>query len=263
MLILALKVLLAPACVIAVSLAGRRWGATVAGLLGGFPVVGGPILLVVTLVHGRDFGADAAAGSLLGLAAVAICVIVYARLAPRLRPLPTLLVAWGAFFAGIALLGWLWPPAGVSLAIAVLTFELGRLLVPAPATAAPPTLTLPWWDIPARALAALAMVLAITIASDTLGPTLSGLLAPFPILTSVLIVFTHFHQGATETQVLIRAFLLGFYGFAAFSFALAVALPELSTGASFALAIAVAAVVQVALGARASRTTPAARLADA
>ena len=102
------------------------------------------------------------------------------------------------------------------------------------------------------------MVLAITIASGSLGATVSGLLAPFPILTSVLIVFTQLHHGARETQVLIRGFLLGFYGFAAFSFVLAVALPELSTGASFLLAIAVAAIVQLALGARASRTpTPA------
>lgn len=251
--ILALKILLAPACVVAVSLAGRRWGATVAGLLGGFPVVGGPILLVVTLVHGDDFGADAALGSLLGLAAVA-AFVVYARLAPRLRPLPTLLLGWAAFFAGIAVLGLLWPPVGVALAVAVISFELGRLLVPAPPPVAVPDLTPPWWDTPARALAALAMVLAITIASGSLGATVSGLLAPFPILTSVLIVFTHFHHGARETQVLIRGFLLGFYGFAAFSSVLAVALPELSTAASFLLAVAVAALVQLAVGARASRS---------
>jgi hypothetical protein len=251
--ILALKILLAPACVVAVSLAGRRWGATVAGLLGGFPVVGGPILLVVTLVHGDGFGADAALGSLLGLAAVAAFTVVYACLAPGLRPLPTLLIGWAVFFAGIAALGLLWPPVGVALAIAVLSFEAGRLLVPAPPSAAAPSATPPWWDIPARALAALAMVLAITIASGSLGATVSGLLAPFPILTSVLIVFTHAQHGARETQVLIRGFLLGFYGFAAFSFVLAIALPELSTAASFLLATAVAAVVQLAVGTRVRR----------
>jgi len=39
--------------VVAVALAGRRWGVAVAGVLGGLPVVAGPILLVETLVHGR------------------------------------------------------------------------------------------------------------------------------------------------------------------------------------------------------------------
>ncbi len=70
MTLLAAKILLSPLCVVAVSLAGRRWGVAVAGVLGGLPVVAGPILLIETLIHGRDFGADAAAGTLLGLAAL-------------------------------------------------------------------------------------------------------------------------------------------------------------------------------------------------
>lgn len=39
MTLLAAKILLAPLCVVAVSLAGRRWGVAVAGLLGGLPGV--------------------------------------------------------------------------------------------------------------------------------------------------------------------------------------------------------------------------------
>jgi hypothetical protein len=249
---LALKLLLAPGCVVAVSLAGRRWGSTAAGLLGGFPVVGGPILLVITLQHGGDFGAEAAAGSLLGLAASGVCVLVYARLAPRMRPVPTLLTGWAAYFATIAVLDL--PGFGtlVSFVLAAASFELGRALVPAPpgAAAAAGLHALPRWDLPARALAALAMVLAITLAAGTLGPTLSGLLAPFPILTSTLIVFTHAHYGAAETQVLIRGFLLGFYGFATFSLVLALTLGEMDVAPAFGLALAAGAIVQIAMSTR-------------
>jgi hypothetical protein len=74
--VLLAKLLLAPACVVAVSLAGRRWGIAVAGILGGLPVVAGPILVVLTLVHGSAFGAEAAAGTLLGLAALTLFVVV-------------------------------------------------------------------------------------------------------------------------------------------------------------------------------------------
>jgi hypothetical protein len=155
--------------VVAVSLAGRRWGATAAGVLGGFPVVAGPILLVVTLVHGRDFGADAAAGSLLGLAAVAACVVVYARLAPSASPPLTLIASWAAFFAGVALLGWIRPPLIAAFALALACFEAGRLLIKVPPGAAPAVPPPPWWDLPARALAAMGLVLAVTIASDALG----------------------------------------------------------------------------------------------
>ena len=48
MTLLAAKILLSPLCVVAVSLAGRRWGMAVAGVLGGLPVVAGPILPVET-----------------------------------------------------------------------------------------------------------------------------------------------------------------------------------------------------------------------
>src|SRR3954468_4132790 len=65
--LLLLKLTLAPGLVTATTLAGRRWGPRMAGWLGGLPVVVAPILLAITLEHGRAFGARAAAGALLGL----------------------------------------------------------------------------------------------------------------------------------------------------------------------------------------------------
>lgn len=188
MTLLAARFLLAPLCVVAVSLAGRRWGIAAAGVLGGLPVVAGPILLAETLIHGRGF----ALGS--------------------------------------------------------------RWLPPTPSGAQGPA-TPPWWDLPVRALAALGLVLVLTAASGALGPHLSGLLAPFPVIASVLAVFTHLHGGFGQVTVLMRNLLLGFYGFAAFCFTLAVALPGLSTGAAFGLATAAALAVQAAIFLPRSRLT--------
>jgi hypothetical protein len=53
--------------------------------------------------------------------------------------------------------------------------------------------------------------------------------------------------GVAQLEVLLRNFLVGFYGFASFCFVLAIALPDLATAASFGLATAAALVVQVAL----------------
>jgi hypothetical protein len=245
--LLAAKVLLAPLCVVAVSLAGRRWGVAVAGVLGGLPVVAGPILLVETLLHGGDFGADAAAGTLLGLAALAAFVVVYGRVAVTAGPFPTVLCGWTAFLLGVAILSSVQPPPALSLVFVGACFALGlRLLPPAPSlprTAAAP----PWWDLPARALAALALVLTLTAVSGALGPHLSGLLAPFPIITSVLAVFTHGHGGVAQVGVLLRNFLVGFYGFAAFCFTLAISLPTLTTAAAFGIATAAALAVQATI----------------
>jgi hypothetical protein len=245
--LLAAKILLAPLCVVAVSLAGRRWGMAVAGVLGGLPVVAGPILLVVTLLHGRDFGADAAGGTLLGLAALTAFVVVYGRVAPAAGPVPSVLGGWASFLLAVAVLRPVQPPAALSLAFVAACYALGlRLLPPAssplPAVAAPP-----WWDLPARALAALGLVVTLTAVSGALGPHLSGLLAPFPIITSVLAFFSHGEFGAERTLVLLRNFLFGFYGFAAFCFVLAVSLPSLTTAAAFCVAVAAALATQAAV----------------
>jgi hypothetical protein len=90
-------------------------------------------------------------------------------------------------------------------------------------------------------------VFALTAVSGALGPHLSGLLAPFPIITSVLAVFTHAHGGFAQVGVLLRNFLVGFYGFAAFCFTLAVSLPTLTNAAAFGLATAAALAVQATI----------------
>src|SRR4029077_17492878 len=128
--LLAAKILLAPLCVLAVSLAGRRWGVAVAGVLGGLPVVAGPILLVETLLHGRGFGADAAAGTLLGLAALTAFVVVYGRVAKGSGPLPSVLCGWTAFLLGVTMLSPFRPPVALSLILVAAGFALGLRLVP-------------------------------------------------------------------------------------------------------------------------------------
>jgi hypothetical protein len=244
---LALKILLSPACVVVVSMIGRRWGLAVAGLLGGLPVVAGPILLVETLQHGRGFGAEAAAGTLLGLVALTAFVVIYGRAATATGPILCLLAGWTAFLLVVAVLDRVHPPAGLSLILAGSAFALGLRLLPTPRTL-PPALVRPrWWDLPARAVSALSLVLLLTGISAALGPHLSGLLAPFPIITSVLAVFSHGEFGAERTLVLLRNFLLGFYGFAAFCFVLATSLPSLTTAAAFSLAVVAAPTAQAAV----------------
>ena len=247
------KLLLAPACVVAVSLAGRRWGIAVAGILGGLPVVAGPILLVLTLVHGRSFGAEAAAGTLLGLAALTLFVVVFGKAAERTGPVSSLLAGWAAFLLAVALLRLLDLPPGISLVFVAACFAGGLASLPAPAAAPVAAAAPPWWDLPARGSAALALVVALTAASGALGPSLSGLLAPFPIVTSVLAVFTYAHGGHAQLRVLLRNFLLGFYGFAAFCFVLASTLDSLSGPAAFSAAMAAALAVQAMVFALRSR----------
>jgi O-antigen/teichoic acid export membrane protein len=107
----------------------------------------------------------------------------------------------------------------------------------------------PPWDLPVRAGCALALVLALTTASGWLGPQLSGLLAPFPIITTVLAAFTLAQLGVGESLRLLRSILGGFVAFALFCFVLTISLGHLGAASAFTLAATVALVAQsVTLG---------------
>jgi hypothetical protein len=241
---LAVKVFLAPSFVVGASLAARRFGPRVGGLVGGLPVVAGPILLIYALTHGASFAADAAAGTLLGLISLTAFVVVYGRLARHAPWLLSLLAGWSAFALGTLIFTPLTIPIGVALVLAGAGFLVGLKLLPDPLSDVSETSPPPAWDLPLRAFCALVLVLALTAASGWLGSRLSGLLAPFPVIASVLAVFTHAQRGADEFLRLARGLIAGFFAFALFCFTLSISLRTLPIAASFVLATAVAALVQ-------------------
>jgi hypothetical protein len=254
--LLATKLLLAPAFVVGASLAARRFGVRIGGLIGGLPVVAGPILLVYALAHGRAFAAGAAGGTLLGLVSLIAFVVVYARLAGRLFWGASMLAGWLAFLIGTAIFSVFSIPAGVALGIAGVGLLVGLALLPRPEAPTQTHPAPPAWDLPVRAGCALILVLTLTAVAGWLGPQLSGLLAPFPVITTVLSTFTHAQRGTDELLRLLRGLISGFVAFALFCFTLAISLNRLGTPAAFALATALALLTQAAtiLIARRERT---------
>ncbi len=247
MALIAVKLLLAPNFVVGASLAARRFGPRIGGLVGGLPLVAGPILLVYALAHGRAFAAGAAAGTLLGVVSLAAFVVVYARLAGRLFWGASMLAGWLAFVLATVAFSELSIPAGAALALAGASLLLGLAALPRPDS---PPLTRtrpPAWDLPLRAACALALVLTLTAVSGWLGPQLSGLLAPFPVITTVLATFTHAQRGTDDLLRLLRGMLAGFGAFALFCFTLAVLLDRLDTAGAFALATGLALLMQAAV----------------
>jgi len=221
--------------------------------------VAGPILLVFALSHGRTFAADAAAGTLLGIVSLLAFIVVYARTAGRVRWGASLILGWGAFFVmtgALSLITVGTDPAlavvlgAVALTLAVLPKVEGERLSPA---------RLPAWDLPLRGLSALALVLALTALADRLGANLSGLLATFPVIASVLAVFTHAQHGEQDLRRIMRGFVVGLVAYSLFCFSLAVSLESLGIAASFMLAAGAALATQaVALTVTWRRREPAA-----
>ena len=247
MTVLALKLLLAPLLVVASSLAGRRWGQRVAGILVVLPVVAGPILLILYLDHGSHFAAHAARAATLGIAPLALFTLAFGYLSKRHGWLLTLAVSWIAVLLADLALAQVDVPAGLALVIAVLALHGANALLRR--LGQPPTRTLPppWWDLPARAIATALLVLLVTGLAASLGPALTGMLTPFPIALSVVCAFTTAQAGHAGVLALLRGVVPGLDGFALFCFLVAVTIDNLGGVAAFGLATAAAVLFAIVL----------------
>jgi Ca2+/Na+ antiporter len=243
--LLLVKLTLAPALVVGSSLAGRRWGHEVSGRIVALPLVAGPILLITTLQHGTRFGAHTAAASLLGLVALASFVVAFAHLAPRHGWLLALLGGWITFVLLALAFSTVSVAPAIALLVALAAYAAAPLLTPAPPSHDSPLSELPAWDLPARAVATAALVLALTGASAGLGTRLTGVLTPFPISTGVLAASVLALEGPIHASLLRRGFLRGAFGFVAFCFFIAVLLIPLGTAAAFAIALCAALLAQL------------------
>jgi hypothetical protein len=222
---LVLKVALAPTLVVGATLAARRWGPRLGGMLIALPVVAGPILLVIALEHGDLFAARVARGALLGVVALSVfCVVFAVAAAARMRWPAVLLIGWAAY-GGIAACGSRWdapPLAGLATALAALLLARAFLVRNDQTDALSPSR--PPWDLYARAGSTAALVIVLTTAAGALGPAVSGVLTPFPTAASVLAAFTLAHNGPAASLAVLRGFVTALPGFAVFFFAVAVAL---------------------------------------
>ena len=247
MLALALKLFLAPALVVGSSLAGRRWGPQVGGILVCLPVVAGPILLVVHLQHGAAFTAGTARAGTLGVVPLGLFAVVVAGLSRRHGLVVTLLGAWVVVFVADALLIRLQAPVWLALVLALGALH-GAGLVLRRAQTTVPTEKLPSrWDLPARAGVTALLVLVLTGLAGALGPDVTGVLSSFPVAQSVVCGFALLGGGHPAVVALLRGVVPGLDGLALFLFVIAVTVDRVPAPVSFGAALLTSAVVATVL----------------
>ncbi|MGA0033585.1 MAG: hypothetical protein ACO3HA_09695, partial [Burkholderiales bacterium] len=209
-----------------------------------FPIVAGPILWFIALEQGAVFAAQAAVGTLSAVLGMLAFGLSYAWAATRVPWVLSLPLAYAGYALTVALLEWwnatlLAAAAGVLLGLWFAPRFYPRLV----AVAAPPVK--PPRDMLLRMFLGALLVLAVTYSAAQLGPSLSGIFAMFPVMGTVLVLFTHRSAGAAAAVQLLRGMVLGFYAFAAFCAVLAWMLTTADIGMAFLWALAAAGLVQL------------------
>jgi len=242
--VLLLKIVLMPSVIALVTLAIRKWGSKVGGLIGSMPWVAGPILLFFILEQGKAFGINSIQGAMTGILALISFCVSYAAFSRKLTWLPTLLISYGLYTATALLFKYLQLTLLVSYAVVIGSVLLGLRVFPSPIGPPVAARRLPF-DIPIRMVVATLFVLAITQLASVLGPNWSGILTPFPIMTTILAIFSHTLQGSRAAITTLRGLVIGLLGFTTFLFLQAFLLNEFSIALSFGIAFAVNVLINV------------------
>ena len=240
---LALKLLLVPALLAVISMAGRRWGAGVAGWLAGFPSLTGTVLFFLAIEQGPEFTVQTAVVALSTVFPAVAFGVAYSWACTRWQWTWCLACAILAWTAAALLLSCLPLTPATSLAISLLTLFVAPRIYPR-AQAQWGGSAMPAQELLLRMAAGAAMVLGVTAMADALGSAWTGLVAAFPVMSTVLAVFSHRANGPGFAVALLRAMIGGFYSFIAFCLAVSVLLGHSGIAVTFAVAVASAVVAQ-------------------
>jgi hypothetical protein len=234
---LVIKLVLAPVLVAAATSAGYRFGPKVTGWIAGFPVVAGPILLLFTLEQGTEFAAQAAEASLLGVVSLVGFCVMYLFVARSYSWQLSVACGWVCYGCTTFLLQKLHIPWWASATAALAAVRAAKDLLMKPNAPLLPRTVLRW-DIPTRMAATALLVVVLTQAASGLGSQLSGLLTPFPIVTTIIAVFAQREQGYPGAMRTLQGLLSSMPAFIVFCLVLALILVPFGPWVAFTSAIA-------------------------
>jgi hypothetical protein len=236
---LIVKMAVAASFVVAAVYSAERAGPVVGAMVATLPVSAGPAYIFLSLDHSAEFIADSALASLVMNAITCILALVYALLAQR-RGMFVSIGAALATWIGLAVL--VRPIAWTTLsAIVFNVVVLGGCLAIGDRLrhVRMPLVGRRWYDIPLRAGMVAVLVATVVTLSAHVGPTVTGILAVFPIVMSSLMIILHPRIGGRATAAVFANSMLGLVGFSLSCLTARLAVVPLGKAAGLALAAAV------------------------
>jgi hypothetical protein len=216
--LLILKLTVVPLALLAFGVVERLHGPRVAGWLAGFPIVGGPLLVFVTLDHGAQFGSQAALGAYFGLWCSVICFTIW-----------TVVAVIAVIMQGAS--RWLEILPFVTFLVALFAFPRGE--------ASDEEREHVWWGLPARMVAGAGLTIVITQFAAAMGSRWSGIFATFPVMGSIICISCHLQYGRHAVQEAVAGMSTGLASVGAFCFAAYLLLDRTGMWAAFGLALTI------------------------
>jgi uncharacterized membrane protein (GlpM family) len=213
-LLLLLKLITVPLFIALISFVGKKWGSEIAGTLGAFPVVAGPILFFLTLEQGMTFGAKASIFVIYGSVSLLMFGLTYAWACQFLNYIPCLFISLIAWYVSAFLLSLCPQDLFFSTALTLSLLFFVPYLLPKSSNQ---NKSLPGLkDLPIRMIVGMLLTLSITSLANQLGAVWSGILSVFPVVTLVLVVFSHRSHGQEHVLQVFKGVSRGVYSFVAY-----------------------------------------------
>jgi hypothetical protein len=212
---LALKMAVTAGFVVGATYAAERAGPVVGAMIATLPIAAGPAYFFVALDHDAAFIAQSALSSLVVNVVTSIFALVYAVLAQRqgraLSILPALAI-WLVLAYVVQAMPWgTWSALAFNIVGMTVCIALGNrfrhVRVPPPRQH--------WTDLLLRAGMVAALVAVVVTLSTTVGPSVTGMLAVFPIVLLSLMLILHRRIGGPAAAAVLSNSLLGMAGFSA------------------------------------------------
>jgi hypothetical protein len=200
---LALRMAVTAAFVVSASVITERSGPVIGALIATLPISAGPSYVFLALDHDAAFIAEGALASLPINAATIFLGLTYVVLAQRQSATVSCLSAVAVWIVLASVIRTIhWSLAGGLLANAV-AFTICVPLLGRFRNVKMPLITRRWYDIPLRASLVATLVATVVTLSGWVGPTISGIIALFPVVFTSMMLILHPRIGGPATAAVL------------------------------------------------------------
>ncbi len=235
---LALRMAVTAAFVVTASVITERSGPVIGALVATLPISAGPSYVFLALDHDAAFIAEGALASLPINAATIFLGLTYVVLAQRQSAIVSCLSAVAVWVALASVIRTIhWSLAGGLIANAV-AFAICVPLLRRFRNVKMPLITRRWYDIPLRASLVATLVATVVTLSGWVGPTVSGIIALFPVVFTSMMLILHPRIGGPATAAVLANSGWGLMGLGIAIAVLHVAALRFSSAVGLGLALA-------------------------